>query len=785
MKNDLFQNDQEIIAECDKLVHDDSLDAEDRITIGSFYNGRDTMSQADAEAQGITQVTNHLFGYDSLNLARIQIEGIFTKPKHVWGFKLYDAPMEMRQQWEMSTTEHFNAVIKESKRLKPQVKSLGGQATLYGSAHLMWRDTLDWCPRTARPLVPFGTGILATDIPYACVPSHLTLGELIKFREGAKKLTEQGLKSDWKMDSLDKAIDTLRSNVSDGSVPSYGIGNQQQTMDELEQARQEQGAAAQGYRMKVPVYFFYVARPDEEGTPFDLIILARWTPAQRDRATKQKMILPVVMYECERKYENAHQWLNPYFIDTSIGGEPSWHRVMGLGALNYEADVDTEQFFNTAMQGSLENLRRTFRVESQADWELIAKWNQGQTPSNVLPPGLKSDEAVKNPNFQYAFTTMQMLQGLSRRNASSAIGNTGDSSSNELEIQALERQGRNAEALAARMSDIYDATDALGLEMFRRMLQPVPMASDPGYEEIVAFQKRLRKDGVSVDLLRKWMKNNEGQVCVETSRATGDGDRVRMVMVNQMLMNRLHLFNPQAQQIILKRVTAQETQDYKLAEELVPYEKKADANQVERANNENQACILRAITGYVPERNPDDLDMEHVPEHFGGMQGLLAIGQAKGWTQIELAAFKALGSHAAMHIQAVKAIKEQADVANQMMHTLEGIAKQGQEFANNLEQSEQDEAKQKELELKERNQMLKERGQVALEQHRAAALDLSKRKQASKEVIEAQRLADQENDGAHRRMMTEVEMVEGKKDKIIERAEERSQAADERAAAKA
>jgi hypothetical protein len=535
----------------------------------------------------------------------------------------------------------------------------------------------------------------------------------------------------------------------------------------------------------VPVYFFYVARPDEEGTPFDLIILARWTPAQRDRATKQKMILPVVMYECERKYENAHQWLNPYFIDTSIGGEPSWHRVMGLGALNYEADVDTEQFFNTAMQGSLENLRRTFRVESQADWELIAKWNQGQTPSNVLPPGLKSDEAVKNPNFQYAFTTMQMLQGLSRRNASSAIGNTGDSSSNELEIQALERQGRNAEALAARMSDIYDATDALGLEMFRRMLQPVPMASDPGYEEIVAFQKRLRKDGVSVDLLRKWMKNNEGQVCVETSRATGDGDRVRMVMVNQMLMNRLHLFNPQAQQIILKRVTAQETQDYKLAEELVPYEKKADANQVERANNENQACILRAITGYVPERNPDDLDMEHVPEHFGGMQGLLAIGQAKGWTQIELAAFKALGSHAAMHIQAVKAIKEQADVANQMMHTLEGIAKQGQEFANNLEQSEQDEAKQKELELKERNQMLKERGQVALEQHRAAALDLSKRKQASKEVIEAQRLADQENDGAHRRMMTEVEMVEGKKDKIIERAEERSQAADERAAAKA
>jgi hypothetical protein len=120
-----------------------------------------------------------------------------------------------------------------------------------------------------------------------------------------------------------------------------------------------------------------------------------------------------------------------------------------------------------------------------------------------------------------------------------------------------------------------------------------------------------------------------------------------------------------------------------------------------------------------------------------------------------------------------------------MMHTLEGIAKQGQEFANNLEQSEQDEAAAKELELKERAQQLKERGQLKLEEHRAAAMDLSKRKQASKEVVEAQRLANEENNQSHQRLMSEVQVVEAKKDKIIERAEERSQAADDRARAKA
>lgn len=783
----LFRDDEEILNECDQLVKDDELDAEDRTTIESFYNGRNTMSPDEAERNGITQITNHLFGYDSLNLARLQIEAIFTQPKEVWTFKFPEAPMEFRQQWEMYSTACFNKVIRESRRLKPHVKTLAGETTLHGSGFLMFRDTEDWCPVFARPLVPTGTGILASDVPYACIPGHLTLGEMKRYLKASEDLKKNGTEGFWRTGNLEKAIEVLEGNIT-GRTGTLGTTMNGVTIDEREQMYQEQGLNGPGYRMKLPVYYFYVARPEEEGTPFDLIILARFTPHQRKYATdRMKTVLPVCLFKREKMFERANNWLNPFFIDAAIGGNTSWHRTMGLGQLNYEPDMHTEQFFNVAMQGSIENLRRTFRIEGQADWELINRWNQGDTPSNVLPPGVKFEEAAKNPNFQYAFTTIQMLQQLSRRNASSSVGNSGDTSTNELEIQALERQGRNAEALAARMSDIQESADALGLEIFRRMCAPLPMRFDPGYEEIRAFQEGLRKDGVPIGLLRRWLKSPDRQVICEIDRSTGDGDRVRQIMVDNMLMSRLHLFNPQAQQIILRRVTANQTKDYGFAAQIVPYEPKPDGNQVDRANGENETCMLRGITGHVPERKEDDIDMVHIPEHLGGMQALLAKGDVKGWDQMDLAGFKAMGAHCAMHIQTLEAIPEQKQAAGEMYNQLQQLARQGQEFANNMKDSgkEIDPVEAKKLELAERKQLISERSQLALEQHRADAMTLSRQKESFKQVATAAQLANQENQSAEGRKMQVAQMLLDKQEKVKERANERSAAATKRAESKA
>src|SRR5687767_1589010 len=63
-----FKNHEAMLAEADTLVAEDRWDAEDRATIQDFYNGRETMTKAEAEARGAQNVTNHLFGYDSISL---------------------------------------------------------------------------------------------------------------------------------------------------------------------------------------------------------------------------------------------------------------------------------------------------------------------------------------------------------------------------------------------------------------------------------------------------------------------------------------------------------------------------------------------------------------------------------------------------------------------------------------------------------------------------------------------------------------------------------------------
>ena len=760
VKNKYFTDYLDMTAEADQLVFEDALDSGDRSSISSFYNGRQAMSNSEADAQGVNELTNHLFGYDSMAQAKAQVEAIYTRPQQVWTVNLPGVPQQLQQKWSMAVSKNLNAVIKASGRLKPQIKSIAGDAVLYGRACAMFRDPYDWCPRLMRPLVPRGTGTLAGDVPYAVVPSYLSLSELIRVQERHKRAGKRGLKSFWKGESVAAAIDTLQENVSKGNFIAADGRTQ---ADEVEQDFQENKIMYSQYRTKLPVYYIYTAHPDEEGVPADLTILARYTPNQMAASAKAQQSLPTCLYERENLFDKAEHWLHPFFVDASLDGEMTWHRVMGLGRLNYDNDVDVEEFFNEAMQGSKENLRRTFKVGQQGDWELIKRWNDGEYASNLLPPGVDIAEMSKNPNFQYAFNTMAMLQQQSHKNAGTSYGaaNPPDSKK-ELQVQALERQGRNAETMGNRINDIYECFDRLGLEIYRRMLGETPLPLDEGYEEVMQFQKLCRMDGVPVEILRKLYDAGTSGTVVETNRTVGDGNQVKEQMVNQFLMSTIHMYSPEAQEIIKRRVTASMTRDYAFAESVVPFDKKPDANQVARANEENNSCMSRGIAGYIPQCAPDDVDAVHLPQHFGFLQALLAKGKAnKGWDMCDLGAFKVGGAHCLIHINRIGQNKQAKALVTQLNQTLQGLAKQGQEFANNLQKQQQAEqpspVEQAKLQIAQKKQQLDVQKQRALEQHRKETIKLGQRKAASGEVIAAAQLINSERQASHKAHMDRID----------------------------
>jgi hypothetical protein len=130
-----FSNTEEALSECEELTKDDAYDSHDRAVLQGFYNGRQTMTEEEADDAGVSELTNHLFGYDSINTASEQIFGIYSKSPILWHVNVRNAPDGMNQRWSQKATQILNEAVKSSGRLKPQFKAFAGEVTLFGSFH--------------------------------------------------------------------------------------------------------------------------------------------------------------------------------------------------------------------------------------------------------------------------------------------------------------------------------------------------------------------------------------------------------------------------------------------------------------------------------------------------------------------------------------------------------------------------------------------------------------------------------------------------------------------------
>ena len=737
MNNTYFQDAEDALTECDQLTDDDRPDSEDRATIAAFYNGRATMNTCEAENRGITELTNHLFGYDSINTASEQVFGIYSKSPTLFVVNTKNAPDGLDQRWGMKTTEFLNKAIKKSQRFKPEFKAFAGEVTLDGSFHFCYYDLYDWCPRARRPLAPRGTSTIPADGDYFAIREDLRLKDLYAYLKRSERLRDQGFDSGWNIKGLKAAIKMIEAaSKSSTSTTDRNTASESShtgpTPEEQEDDIQIDSTDTERQRLTLPVYYLYTSRPDEKGTPFDFTILARYPVDVKKQATEDHVTLSAQLFDKERHFPKATDFLHSFFIDCNIGGKTLFHKSMGLGRLNF--DVDVEELFNEAMQSSKENLRRLFQVSNAADVETVNRWLSGSSYNNILPEGVNVAEVTKQPNAQFAMQPLSMLMQQGKVNAAGAHSSAGEKGKDELEVQALERQGRNANAIASRMNEIYDNLTVLGETMFDRFLNTNIMPSDRGYDEIHWFQEKMKDEGIPLKFLKKMTGGRFENVEIRVNRNAGDGDKVRQAMVNRALEARLPLYNPQAQNEILRMITATEIQDYDKAEELVPREQKLDGGQVNVANNENQSSIHRGITEYVPELNRDDIHMIHIPEHFGGAGALIKKGEIAGWDQFDIAGFASIMAHLKKHLEAVSGNPAAKDLINQVSQGIEAMMRQAREFINNFQQKQQAEQEQPDPiqmgKLQLDNQKFQQ-GQMEhqdLVGHREESLDLSRQK---------------------------------------------------------
>ena len=162
------------------------------------------------------------------------------------------------------------------------------------------------------------------------------------------------------------------------------------------------------------------------------------------------------------------------------------------------------------------------------------------------------------------------------------------------------------------------------------------------------------------------------------------------------------MYPPQAQQAIKRRATAAVTDDYELAEQLVPIEEAQPSAQRHAVMTENNTFLTSGeamlFAGTTVPINDEDLHPIHIQAHFNLLGWLIQKGatQQNAFTEEQAAAFQTCGAHVLAHVSVVEQMGDK-ESAKLYRDELNNIAAMGQKMVNNLRQQQEAKGEQQQV----------------------------------------------------------------------------------------
>ena len=173
-----FQDLQHLIHAKDNAVSD-YRERELRETIvRGFYNGKPIMTEADADAEAIENITNHLIGYANIQIFETKLYALWSTSNKIVDIDVHEGDAEKTERESGLITKYLNKAIYRSNRFGSFWRSVAGEIAISGRAACIHNEDYDWCP-TVQPklLLPDSVGSDASEFTYAFVPKELTIEE--------------------------------------------------------------------------------------------------------------------------------------------------------------------------------------------------------------------------------------------------------------------------------------------------------------------------------------------------------------------------------------------------------------------------------------------------------------------------------------------------------------------------------------------------------------------------------------------------------------------------------
>lgn len=670
----LFKKPKAILQEIGQMELAEANRREDRALVSSFFNGAPPISDAEAEELGFTININHLFGYTDLSNASDQMFSTFTKPTHLFTVEMRDAPAGKALDWGMKAQTAATRVLRKVRSFKPQMQGATGDATMHGEAVLHFVNRTFPLPKQAplsKFLVPADTSMDVSELTHCAREGEIGLRKLHAI---ARDKCEG-----WNIGNVNRLLRKIYGEQSPGigeGLTDNGFDGK--NLEEMEYQRQQNSAVDEKRKTAWKVYYFYQKRCDLRHEPICCTIILKDT----ENGVKEEAD-NLVLYESEECYSGWSNIIHPIFMDCIIGGEMKWHRVLGLGHLNYALNQSIETLICRAQQATLEgsmNLWEASDTVGREEMQQILLKHNG-----IVPQGLSLVQNRFQPNFAGILEMIQFYRQQGSKNARGTTPNNGDRN-DQLEIQAQAEMNQAASISNNRSGLFYDFLDPMWAEVWERLTNPCIEPEDDGYSIVMDFQAEMESE--AIDLYRLQPHN----CTIAATRLVGDGVRAKELSIATFLTANRQMFAPEVQPEITRTITALAIDNYALAERFTPMQTQPDSPQQMRALDENSAMLSQRVE---VKPKAEDIDALHVTQHFPAMELLLNDAmqfQKAAFTPPQAQAFMLIGRHVAKHIERIegKALNTKDDKNREMargfMEHLTQVAAMGDKMLKNMQQ---------------------------------------------------------------------------------------------------
>jgi hypothetical protein len=559
---------REIDSLCWQIRTADYERGKDRARIDQLFGGWPPYTQKDVQENH--KPVNVNFG-EPMGLAhdaRSQFNNAFLKPANYFSLRTDAGPLHKRDKWGYTATKLMNRPMKRSIQYFECFRSKFALDVLHGIGPAAWPDQDRWCPEAqaiADIGIPARTLLQMNNLPFFYVYRAMTQPELVKLTRNNNR--DPG----WNMPLVNACLEWLAEQTLELSGQNW---QDYWSPEKVTEAVKGDGGFFMGDQVPtVNAFDFYYYDDDAKETGWRRrIILDAWSAPSVDGALwtrkngkpwdKNEFLYTSKNRVFARKRENIVSF---QFADLSAVAPFQYHSVRSLGFLLYAVCHLQNRLRCAFSEAVFENLLQMFRIKSMDDVQRALKlkihgFSFIDDNLSPVPPAERFQ-----PNMNLVELGIRENAGLIQKHASSMSPNQNfiQDRVEKTAFQVMAETNATTALVSAGLQQAYAYQNFEYMEIVRRFFK-----KDSRDMEVNEFRAGCLTAGIPEKYLvaEAWD--------AEPEQVMGAGNKTLEMAISKQLMEWRPLYNPTAQNDILRKATLSITGDAKWSDALVPEQPK-------------------------------------------------------------------------------------------------------------------------------------------------------------------------------------------------------------------